>query len=192
MRTTRVMLIALAFLMFLPSIQAQNKPAQEVPPTPLPLKIQVLLTEYSGTQKLSSLPYTIYIVTDRRGNRNDANLRFGVKVPITTSEQSGTPTQITYQDVGTDIDCGAFPTDGGAFILDFTVARTSVVTRGANGEESEWKPGTDAPSPKPLLRNFRDSFHLIMRDGATMEGTSAVDPVTGHVFKIEVTLNVLK
>jgi hypothetical protein len=31
-----------------------------------------------------------------------------------------------------------------------------------------------------------------MRDGRTMEGSSAVDPVTGHALKIEVTLNASK
>lgn len=183
MRTTKIVLAALAILLSLPSLYAQEKPAPEAPPAQIPLKIQIVLTEYAGTQKVSTLPYTLYTIAyPSRGERHDAQLRFGVQVPMGD----------TYHDVGTNIDCWALQTDDSRVSLDFTVERTSVTVRGSNGEEAEWKPGDEGLSPHPLLRNFRDSFHLVMRDGATMEGTAAVDPVTGHVLKIDVTLNILK
>jgi hypothetical protein len=33
---------------------------------------------------------------------------------------------------------------------------------------------------------------MILREGQSTEGTVATDPLTGHVFKVEVTLNVVK
>jgi len=194
MRSLRILTAVFAVLLAIPALYAQDKSSQEPQFSPIPLKIQVLLTEYAGTQKVSSLPYTIYTLAYPPlsvhwiGDRRATHLRFGVKVPLTT----GPDGQFTYEDVGTNIDCDALQADGGKVGLDFTVERSSVSVPGASGEESEWKPGDQAPSPHPMIRNFRDSFFLVMRDGATMEGTSAVDPVTGHVLKIEVTLNELK
>jgi hypothetical protein len=33
---------------------------------------------------------------------------------------------------------------------------------------------------------------LLIRDGQTVEAMTATDPVSGHVWKVEVTLNVVK
>jgi len=43
-----------------------------------------------------------------------------------------------------------------------------------------------------MLRSFNSSFQVLLRDGQTNQYTSATDPVTGEVTKIDVTLNVLK
>lgn len=205
MRHTRLLLATLAVLLALPALFAQdvetakikdkekNKETvvvKEAPVPDVPLKVQILLTEFDGTKKVASLPYTIYTLASSRPNQHNAHLRFGVKVPITTS--AGSNSQFQYEDVGTNIDCSAQEFDDGQYNLDFTVERTSVSMRGGDGEESEWKPANENPGPLPLLRSFKDNFTLVMRDGHTMEGTSAVDPVTGHVLKVEVTLNVLK
>ena len=156
----------------------------------IPLKVQVLITEFAGSQKLSSLPYILYTIAypeQYKRAKGNHQLRFGVKVPVETAAN-----QFTYMNVGTNIDCQATQAADGKFNLQFSVERESITTRGANGEESEWKPGSDNPGPQPLVRSFVDSFVLEMRDGNTVEGTSAVDPVTGHLLKVEVTLNVIK
>lgn len=205
MRHTRLLLAALMVVLALPSLFAQeveNKDMKDkekgketvivrdasIPD--VPMRVQILLTEFDGAKKLSSLPYTIYTLASHRPREHNARLRFGVKVPLTTS--AGSSSQFTYQDVGTDIDCTVQQFSDDQFGVEMSVVRTSVSTRGTNGEESEWKPGNETPGPQPLLRSFSDNFMLVMRDGRTMEGTSAVDPVTGHVLKIDVTLNVLK
>jgi hypothetical protein len=206
MKRTRILLATLIFLVVLPSLFGQDVERKDMKDKEkgketvvvkdsaspdVPVKVQILLTEFDGAQKISSLPYTIYTLASAPHSReHNAHLRFGVKVPITTSAGSGS--QFTYQDVGTNIDCAALQFGDEQYSLDLTIERTSVSTRGAGGEELEWKPGNENPGPQPLLRSFRDNFMLIMRDGHTMEGTSAVDPVTGHVLKVEVTLNVLK
>lgn len=202
MKRTHILLASMVFVLALPSvfgqdvtnIEVKDKKGKEtfiikdIPPPDVPVKVQILLTEFDGTRKVSSLPYTIYSLASPYPHGHDAHLRFGVKVPI-SAESGG---QVSYTDVGTNIDCSPQQFADGQYTLDFTVERTSVSTRGANGEESEWKPGNENPGPRPLLRSFRDTFTLVMKDGSSMEGTSAVDPVTGHVLKVEVTLNVLK
>jgi hypothetical protein len=189
-------LATLFILLVLPSVHAQDKPDNEPKPnvatatTPpeIPLKIQIVLTEFDGSQKLSSLPYTIYtLATGPHNRREKEHLRFGVRVPVAFGSS-----QFNYQDVGTNIDCGAVVREDGQFSLDFHVERSSLTVSASDGKATDWKPGELNPGPQPLIRSFRDDFALVMRDGRTMEGSSAVDPVTGHVLKIEVTLSVLK
>jgi hypothetical protein len=182
---TRVLVpVALVFLT-IPAVKAQEKPAQSAPEVEVSLKVRIVLAEFDGKQEISSLPYTLYLLGATH-NRRDAKLRYGVKVPISNENQ------LTYQDVGTNIDCSDVPLDDGSYRLDFTIERSSVSMPGQNGKEEDWKPGDNAPSHQPLIRSFRDEFTLIMKNGQTVEGTSAVDPVTGHVQKVTVTLDVLK
>ena len=44
----------------------------------------------------------------------------------------------------------------------------------------------------PMFRSFNSSFQVLLRDGQTTQYTSATDPVSGEMTKIDVTLNVLK
>lgn len=204
MNGKRIVFAALVFLLALPALFAQDAEVKDTKvkekgketvvvkdatPPDIPVKIQILFTEFDGTRKVSSLPYTIYTVASViHSTDHTSHLRFGVRVPVST----GSAGQFTYQDVGTNIDCAARQFGASQYTVELWVERTSVSMHGANGDESEWKPGNENPGPQPLLRAFKDNFLLIMRDGQTMEGSSGVDPVTGHVLKVETTLNVLK
>ena len=44
----------------------------------------------------------------------------------------------------------------------------------------------------PSFRNFNSAFTALLRDGQTMQYTSATDPVSGEVMKIDVTAAVMK
>jgi hypothetical protein len=179
----RVIVAATWVLLGLPTVFAQEKSGPEAPPE-VPLKVQVVLTEFDGTQKISSLPYTLNMLGTGPNNQRAAHLRFGVKVPIATGVSS-----FTYEDVGTNIDGDAVLGKDGQYRLDLTVDRSSV-TMPNNG--ADWKPGQSYTSTEPLIRSFRENFTVVVKDGQTVQGTSAVDPVTGHVLKVDVTLNVLK
>jgi hypothetical protein len=176
-------IVEIVLLLTLPAF-AQEKPALLARPE-IPVKVQVVLTEFDGTQKISSLPYTLnMLATGRGGERQWAHLRLGVKVPILTSG-----TSYTYQDVGTNLDCAALMRDDGAYTLDLKIDRSSVTIA---DKGTDWKPGQSYTSTEPLFRSFRDEFAVVVKDGQTVQGTSAVDPVTGHVLKVDVTLNALK
>jgi hypothetical protein len=181
---------ALLFFAAVAPAQEKPKPAETFG---TPIKVQVTFSEFDGDSRISNTLYTIALragATDR--SLDSTSLRVGIRMPVSAGSSKGEGSQVTYQDVGTNIDCAAQGFENGAYYLNLSIDRSSVSIRGPNGEEAEWKPGADAPLPQPILRSFRDSFELVMRDGQSMEGTSAVDPVTGHVLKVEVTLNVLK
>lgn len=196
---SRLLLAAFAIAVFLTSVRAQeNEPKVErVPNVELkngkvvndqspetPLKVQIVITEFDGTKEISRLPYSLNLLGTHIQNRKDAHLRFGVRVPVASAGNS-----FTYQDVGTNIDAMALQRDDGTYRVDLTVDRSSV-TMPMNG--ADWKPGDTNPSTQPLIRSFRDDFTIVATPGHTVQGTSAVDPVTGHVVKVEVTLSVEK
>lgn len=189
---THVAVIALLLLLGLPVVFAgqadvkkpEEKPAGEAPPLEIPLKVQIVLSEFDGNQKISSLPYTLNMLATGPHDRQIAYIRVGVKVPVSTSQST-----FTYDDVGTNLDGRATVREDGSYRLDLTIDR-STVTMPNSG--TDWKPGQSYTNTEPLIRSFRDEFTLIMRDGQTVQGTSAVDPVTGHVLKVDVTLTVLK
>lgn len=193
-----MLLVALGILVILTPIRAQeNEPKVERAPNlelkngkvvndqapETPLKVQIVITEFDGTKEISRLPYSLNLLGTHIQNRKEAHLRFGVRVPISTG------TSYTYQDVGTNIDALALERDDGTYRLDLTVDRSSV-TMPMNG--ADWKPGDTNPSTQPLIRSFKDDFTVVATPGHPVEGTSAVDPVTGHVVKVEVTLSVEK
>ncbi len=49
-----------------------------------------------------------------------------------------------------------------------------------------------AGSAQPVIRTFRTSLKLLMRDGQTVQSTMATDPVSGRVLKVDITLSVVK
>ena len=61
--------------------QEKPKPAEELKPV-TPLKVQVVLSEFDGEKKISSLPYTFFVNADERSARPQTNVRMGLRVPV--------------------------------------------------------------------------------------------------------------
>jgi type II secretory pathway component GspD/PulD (secretin) len=114
----------------------------------------------------------------------------GVRVPIETSSNTGVK-QFQYQDIGTSIDGRAERTGDGRFLLRLGVERSSVYAPGTEGKAAAVG-GSEISSALPIVQQFRTQANLLVRDGQTIQATVATDPVTGHVIKVDVTLNVLK
>ncbi|HEV2616577.1 MAG TPA: hypothetical protein VGU63_08230 [Candidatus Acidoferrales bacterium] len=180
---TGVILMCLAMIPL--CVQAQEKaksPDQEITSH---LRLDFLLTEYNGQQKVSSMPYTMYVEASSHGGR-PGRLRMGLKAPV--SEANGVPNtvitpQFAYMDLGTNIDCQAWVQEDHAYDLQLSVNRSSAYSAG------ETLPSAGG---RPVTRNFITDFNLKMHDGETAEGPSAADPFNGHVLKISVTLHVIK
>jgi len=173
-------------------IRAQDKTKSEGPaPQVTPLRIQVVFAEYDGEKKISSLPYTVLVNANDKGPQ--AAVRMGLRVPVETGVSTeGTSKQYQYQDIGTNLDGRADSTEDGRFNLRLNVEKSSLYTPAATD-----KPGTIAGNPMIIpghfiFQTFRSQVNLLLRDGQTMQATVASDPVTGHVLKLEVTLNVIK
>lgn len=169
---------------------AAQKPTSEKPaaaPTKygalIPLKVLVVITKSQGEKKISSLPYTISV----HANGPRVSLRMGAEVPYATSQVSeGKPVpSYSYRNVGVSIDTNAASVEGGEFRLDLTVEDTSIST---NNQAQ----GAPTVSGVPVFRMFRTNHTILLKDGQTIQLSTATDPVSGEVTRVDVTLTVVK
>lgn len=199
MKLSRCILSCTAFLMlFTPFVvRAQEKTATDAPASQTsesvtPVKLQVLLTEYDGTKKIASLPYTMSLTaTPENKPSTYAQVRDGVRVPVLTGSKTG-ESSMQYIDVGTNIDARVAHTAGELYSVEVRIERSSLVVRTDNNQAKEWAPGDPSPGSQPLIRDFRNNFTMQLRQDHGNEATVASDPMTGHVLKVEVLLSVVK
>jgi hypothetical protein len=200
MKITGTLLAALLALCSVPAGLAQDKtakaPSAPVPPLPAAaFRVQVVLSEYDGTNKISNLPYTIPLATSMYEPRSLGSLRSGIRVPVVTSSKTG-ESSINYIDIGSNIDVRIKRADADRYTLELTIDRSSLYVREQNKEGKvegrEWIPGDPSPGPQPLIHEFRGNVSFLVRDGHAAEATVATDPITGHIMKVEVTLSALK
>jgi hypothetical protein len=181
-----------------PAAPPETKPAaaRRIPP-PIPLRVTVTLSRYQGEKRISSMPYTIGVAASGYGPAPKTTLRMGVDVPITQAVFAGPSTDgksappmssYSYRSVGTNIDCSATYDEAaaGLFQLTLTVSDSSV------GLDTPKRAGGGIAPDVPSFRNFNSSFTALLRDGQTTQYTSATDPVTGELMKIDVTVNLMK
>ena len=189
-----------ALLLFAtPAAKAQDKPTTETPApdVTVPAKLQIVLTEYDGTKKISSLPYTIpFVMTDKLTDKySSSSLRVGVRVPVNTSSKAG-ESSLQYIDVGTNIDCRTNRVADGRFNVDLKIDRSSLYVPFKDKDGTvlgkEWTSGERPPLDGPMIHQFRGDVGLLLRDGQESEATVATDPLTGRVLKVEAVLTVLK
>ena len=187
-----------------PAAKAQDKPATQTasPEVIVPAKLQIVLTEYDGTKKISSMPYSIPLVL--QGTALTSSLRTGVRVPVNTIISKTGEASFQYIDVGTNIDVSdiayrmnhVLPTPG-RFSVEIKIDRSSVYvpSRDKDGHidgGKDWTAGEPPPGDEPMIRQFRGDMTLLLRDGQEAEATVATDPLTGRVLKVEAVLTVLK
>lgn len=183
-----VMAAAPALLLAGPAL-AQGKPTQQ-PDRMIPLKVEVVLSEYDGAKKISTLPYTVEAKAVATGNPRPAGtqLRLGVRVPIQTGDSTQGHSQWQYLDVGTNIDCSARALEDDTYEVVLEVDRSSVYLPGGEGQNA----GLRVATAQPIVRQFRVSNTLLLKDGQTDESTVASDPFSGHQMRVTVTLHVVK
>ncbi len=152
----------------------------------VPLDVQVVVSRYQGEKKVSSLPYALAV---NANDRATSSIRMGTEVPVVTnSVVSGgpkPPSVVNYKAIGTNIDCFARTMEDGRFQVNITVEDAWVYENAAT---------TVSPSQagQPVMRSFKSTNTLVMRDGQTRQFTTATDRVNGEVVRIEVTVRVVK
>ncbi len=179
-----------------------------------PLRAQVVITEYDGDRKVGSLPYSFLISapSGQAGPPGTASIRMGLRVPIVTGSKDGAK-QTQYMDVGTNLDCTARSPEEGRYDLELTVERSSVysgaegassaavVDSGRGGRSGAAKESKltmvtsddiQLSADQPVIRQFRTRLSVYMKDGQTTETAASTDPLSGRVFRVSVTLNVVK
>jgi hypothetical protein len=151
------------------------------------VRIQLVLSRFEGEKKISSMPYTLQLIANER---DLTRLRMGVEVPVATGSTpvatGSTERGVSYRSVGTNIDARAMAAPGGGFRLELTVNDASIRLT-----EDQKAMGISSPS-MPAFRNFSGTFVILLRDGQTAQYTTATDPVSGEVLKVDATLTVLK
>jgi hypothetical protein len=168
-------------------MHAQEKPkAEEHVKVPTPIKVQIVFTELDGDKRVSSMPYSFTVVSDERmGGKYSTSIRTGIRVPI---ETDGKEQKTTYLDIGSNIDCGIESENDSRFHVYLTFERSALYpNKSGEGEKLVTNPGGN-----PLVRTFRGSENLILKDGQTSENLVSTDPLNGHTLHVSVTINVQK
>ena len=181
--------ILMAGLLLVPGAlyaQQQATPAQT--PAMTHLRVDIVLSEYSGEKKISSLPYTVYVGAKDKEHPGAAkeSIRMGLRVPVASNSEGS---QFYYQDIGTDIDCWASTEGDERYRIEGNIDRSSIYSADESNPGGEQ---TKTSAGHPVVRHFSSGFDLVLRDGETGEGVSATDPFNGHVLKISVTIHVAK
>lgn len=150
-------------------------------------RVTVVISRQMADKKISSLPYVFGVTAGEQ-----TNLRMGSDVPIASKAPAGNvviPQGVSYRSVGTNIDCrlDSLPDGAGVYRMMLAIEDSSVHLDPAQ------KTGNPAyTADLPSFRTFKTNFFALLRDGQTMQHTSATDPVSGEVMKIDVTMNLLK
>jgi hypothetical protein len=196
-------LALLAFMCVTIPVRAQEKesPSAEVKKL-TQVKVTVVIVEMDGTKKVSSLPYTLYVNTDDAGGQPTSQVRFGLRVPITTTAPGSVTPHVEYLDLNTNLDCRASAVGDNRIKLNLSMDRIITGTErsvealgAATGEKKSAGTSADGSSnstPIPMVQHFSSSYNLLIRDGQTIEATSVTDPFTGHTLLVSVTANVVK
>lgn len=197
MKKTKYVVGSIAALLFIAALG----PGQEQSSSPeaanaiTPLQVTIIFNEYDGSKRVSSLPYQMVCNARPHATPVDtSSLRLGLRVPIATgSLKSGNENvQWQYQDVGTDIDCTASTDPDGRFLIVLGLQRHVVYPPNQSSTPTEWQPGSPLPD-HPIMGGFEARVkNLLLRDGETVQAATAADPVSGHVWKIDVSLKVGK
>jgi hypothetical protein len=151
------------------------------------LNVVVTFVEFEGEKKVKSLPYTMVVVADSRPPFG-TKMRIGSRVPLYTGKESG----MQYIDVGTNIDCQAKGAQDGGFELRLTLERSWVEGEVMIQVDKDSAQQVSGQFPEPIIRQYKSDLTLLLRDGQTVESTFATDPLTGKVYKVSVTLSLLK
>jgi hypothetical protein len=202
MKRSMIPLMLLLFGVLSPFCLAQDKQkaedGQKAEVRTTPVKVQIVLTEFENDKKVKSLPYALYInASDAPEWKSGASsswvkLRVGSRVPIYTG---GTAGNMTYLDVGTNIDARSAFTGEGRLSLYLKIERSwveggvSVPVAKSDGSAAETLSGH---FQEPIIRNFTSEFDLKLREGQPVESIMATDPISGKVLKVDISFTIVK
>lgn len=183
-----VVVVATAAVLTCVPVWGQEKSGATPKPKQItPVKLTITLSEYDGEKKVSNLPYSLLLNSETgEAFAFSTFTRTGVRVPVPGMGNDG---KTQFVDVGTNIDCGARTDDDGRFSVRLNFERSSLYFQGQGEEKGTIR---TISGGQPYLPAIRAQSLVTVRDGQTVEALSAADPINGHVFRINITLNVQK
>jgi hypothetical protein len=147
-----------------------------------PPKVQVVVTRRQGDKTISREPYSVTIDNEEKGT-----VYAGAEIPYRVGSSTGAT--LVFKQTGTKAAFSVRAVENGRYRVGVDIEHSSVfaVPGGAGAADRS------APMDRvdgPMLRTFTTQSTAYLRHGETMPLSSAVDPVTGEVAKVEVTLHV--
>jgi hypothetical protein len=182
--------------------QAQEPRSTSAAPAPrnaIALKVEVTLSRYQGSKKISSMPYQLIVDALWNANPNvsgqpagmSASLRMGVNVwtgRTAMRVDGSTPvSNPEYSYIGTDIDCRADYSENGYRVW-LNVSDSSLMPP-ATGDATPPAMGIIQNS---AVRRFVVSDLLRVRDGVPMQFSVGTDPISGDTVRAEVIVTAMK
>jgi hypothetical protein len=158
-----------------PDVVTPQMASQSTSKALVPLKVVLTLARYQGDKRISSAPYTLWVTAN---DPRTTSLQMGVEMPVSSGPS------VNYRSVGTNVECNASAGPGAMYKLGLKVSDSSVTFA-----ERDKASSADA---QPSFRSFHSTFNILLRDGQTAQYTTATDPVSGEVTKIDIALTVLK
>src|SRR6267143_5829378 len=199
MKKAMISMVVLLFGMLAPFCSGQDKPkaedSQNAEVRTTPVKVQIVFTEFENDKKLKSLPYALYINAPDAPDWKSSSfvkLKVGSRVPVYTGGSTG---NMTYLDVGTNIDARSAYAGEGRLLLYLRIERSwveggvSVPVAKSDSSASETSSGH---FQEPIVRQFVSEFDLKLREGQPVESTMATDPLSGKVLKVDVSFTIVK
>lgn len=140
----------------------------------VPLKVTVVIGRFQGEKRTGSLPFVLTVQAPGRAT----TMQMGSNVPIPSDSTSNS---YQWRNVGTTLSCQVINQVEGVFGLKLTIADNQIFADPPGGIKGI-----------PAFQNFTLDNELWLRDGQTMQLSTAVDKATGEQIKVDVTLNVIK
>ena len=160
------------------------KAAPEPPPLPLNIKIEVSITDQSGTN-----PAAKKVVTMIASDRQNTNVRSSASVPVKSTVFTGPPNAATVPTPSYSYRTVQINVDARPSILQKETNRISLnfgleylpTTRLSAQEEGE-----------PGLTSWNERLSVILESGKPMVVSQAADPTSDRKITVEVTATILK
>jgi hypothetical protein len=175
------------------TVRAQEKPkadaqTEDVARVFVRVKVQFVLNEFDGDKKIATLPYSFLMNTEKEKGLNSPHyssyVRSGVRL-ATSPDKDGKP---QYLDIGSNIDCALTSDDAGRYLMRFSFERASLAPPGRNDSKAD--PALNYAGF--ALPTFRSTGLVPLKEGQATEVMSAVDPLTGHISTLTVTITAQK
>jgi hypothetical protein len=167
-----------ALLAAAPGARAQDAPPKPPEESKAPgkrLLVRFQETRLRGESTTATRPYTVALHADA----GSAHVFVGLQVPITVFEKDG-PSNLV-KSAGVDAQVSVATLLDGRYRLDAKFEEDSLLATGA---------GTEATTAggNPILRAVKGQSTVTLREGETVPFASAVDPVTGDVVRVDLTV----
>lgn len=149
----------------------------------VPVKIDVTIVRSKGATKVSSLPYSMHGLSGQR-----SSLRLGSSVPLANATSANA--QVSYQEVGTNLDCDVTVLAPGQYRLMLALRDSSLISSvfSPGGERT----GVLSSPVLPVIQSYSLNTTLVLRDAQSQSVNVATDKATGETIEIQVVVTALK